>query len=119
MSQFNPMLKNTERSSYELAYLLRNLPRHLTSQPLTAEQKQMTVAAERQASNYHDVLAHGVEAIGRLMWTASGNKASEIDARDVGRLGVLISELAVQLQFLDEFRGSVQNYREQQKGHAE
>lgn len=113
MSQVNPFLNNPERSSYELAYLLRELPRHLTLEPLTAEQVQMVDAAEQQAYNYGDALTHGLEAIGRVMWTASANDQFEIAPRDIGHIGVLVSELAVQIQFLSEFRGAIRDSRDQ------
>lgn len=112
MSQSNPFLNNPERASYELAYLLRELPRHLTLEPLTADQVQMVDAAEQQAYNYGDALTHGLEAIGRVMWTASDNEQNEISRRDIGHIGVLVSELAVQIQFLSEFRSSVRDYRD-------
>jgi hypothetical protein len=112
MSQSNPFLNNPERASYELAYLLRELPRHLTREPLTDEQVQMMDAAEMQACNYGDALTHGLEAIGRVMWTASANEENEISARDIGHIGVLVSELAVQIQFLSEFRSAVLDCRD-------
>lgn len=111
MSQSNPFLKFPGRASYELSYLLRELPRHLHAEgPLTDEQCLMVEAASLQSLNYSDTVLHGLEALGRVMWSASVNKESPPDICDFGAVGQLVTELAVQLQFLGEFSSEIHDH---------
>lgn len=111
MNANNEHFRNRLRSSYELAHLLRQMPNHcdLTASDAPADMRQQMEAAERHADNYSEILLDGLESLGRVMWSASGNDEWPIEQRDVGCIGNLISQLAVQLQFIDEFRSSV-NY---------
>jgi hypothetical protein len=107
----NPHFQQRLRSAYELSHLLRKLPDHfdLASGGASAEMRQQMEAAETHADNYSEILLDGLESLGRVMWSAAENKDWPVEQQDVARLGTLISQLAVQLQFIDEFRTSV-NY---------
>jgi hypothetical protein len=111
MNAKNPHFQQRLRSAYELSHLLRKLPDHLdlTSGDAPAEMRQQMEAAERHADNYSEILLDGLESLGRVMWCAGENEDWPVEQHDVARLGTLISQLAVQLQFIDEFRTSV-NY---------
>lgn len=111
MNAENPHFQQRLRSAYELSHLLRKLPDHLdlSSGDAPAEMRQQMEAAERHADNYSEILLDGLESLGRVMWCAGENQDWPVAQHDVARLGTLISQLAVQLQFIDEFRTSV-NY---------
>lgn len=119
MSRSNKFFQHEDRASYELAFLLRALPQHLTGQAdLTADQLQMAEAAQSHAINLNLTLQHGLESIGQLMYSAGTNEKLQMDRSHFASLGVLISELAIQLQFLDEFCASATELQHAPKGQA-
>lgn len=99
----NPHFYNPERASYEFGYLLREIPKSLRD-TLTAEQQLKVEAAELHALNATGTLLRGLQSIGHVMWAASQHEDSEISPHHFGNVGLLVSELALQLQLLDEFR---------------
>jgi hypothetical protein len=102
MNHSNPHFTGRQRSAYELGTLLRNLPNTVD---LTAvDKRQQLEAAEKHAENYSEVLLDGLESLGRVMWSAAENEDWPVSQRDIGRLGTMISQLAIQLQFLENFR---------------
>jgi hypothetical protein len=107
MSQTNEAFKNPDQASYELGYLLRALPQHLNGANLTEHQHCEIEAADLHALNATGTLLRGLQALGRVMWCASVNGGAPIDEKNFGDVGLLVTEVALQLQFLDEFRQSV------------
>lgn len=106
MISTNNYFANQDRASYELGNLLRRLPTHLSNVELDAQQRLMVDAAERHATNASHTLLHGLEAIGHLMCSSGRSDDCPLDPRQLSGLGELVKELAVQLQFLDDFRAS-------------
>lgn len=104
----NPHFQQRERSAFQLGHLLRDLPASLdlTAGGNAADMTLRLEAAERHAENYGEILLDGIESLGRVMWSAGENEEWPVAQRDVARIGALISQLAIQLQFLDEFRAS-------------
>lgn len=98
----NPHFMHRQRSAYELSELLRGLPK--TPDLTDAETRLKVEAAERHADNYGEILLDGLEALGRVMWSASENTAWPVDQHDMARLGQMISQMAIQIQFISEFR---------------
>jgi hypothetical protein len=102
----NEFFNHPDRAAYELAYLLRALPQHFDiKEALSGDQVLQVKAAETHAENYTDILLHGIESIGHLMYSAGNNENAPL--KHFASLGALVGELAGQLQFLDEFRTSV------------
>lgn len=109
MSDQNLPVEHTERAPYELARLLRSLPDTLDvpSASITDQQRKQLTAADCHAAEYTNTLLNGLESMGRMIYSASLNTRQTLELRDVAQTGLLITELAVQLQFLDEFRSAV------------
>jgi len=105
----NPYFNNPERASYEFGYLLRNIPQSLRDR-LPGDQLLQVEAAELHALNATGTLLRGLQSVGHVMWAASQNEENQIDARHFGNVGLLVSEVALQLQLLDEFRQQVSQY---------
>ena len=122
MSRDNEFFQHEDRASYELGMLLRALPKHVhADSEISRDQALMLDAAHSHAGNLNSALLHGLESIGHFMYSAAVNKTALIDPKHFASLGVLVSELAAQLQFLDEFSGSIAD-RELQlalKGNAQ
>ena len=97
--------QHIERAPFELGRLLRALPRYLSDPELTDEQRDMAAAAANHANNYSASLLSGLESLGRVLWSAALNAEQQVDNRDFAGVGQLVSALAVQLQYLDDFRG--------------
>lgn len=118
MSQANPTFKHTERASFELGFLLRSLPRDLHGASLGAVQLEEIEAADRHAANSKATLLGGLQSLGRVLWSAGVNQAFPVDVADCARLGMLVSEIALQIEFLSDFREEVaeHNLRNAQKG---
>lgn len=118
MIQSSPHFKHPERATYELGYLLRSLPQSFNGEALSDEQCLEIAAADRHALNSTGTLLHGLQSLGRVMWSASVNEDYPPDTDDLGRVGLLMTEVALQLQFLFEFRQSVEEHelRIAQKG---
>lgn len=110
MSTTNNVFKFPERASYELGHLLRALPQHLAGSDLTEHQQLEIEAADLHALNASGILLHGLQSLGRVMWSASVNEKFPVDAEDYGKVCLLVTEVALQLQFLDEFRQSVMQH---------
>lgn len=118
MNQPNSIFKHTDRASYELGFLLRSLPRRLHDEPLSAAQLEEVEAADRHAANCKATLLSGLQSLGRVLWSAGGNEAYPADVSDCARVGMLVSEIALQLEFLNDFCEEVaeHNLRNAQKG---
>ena len=107
MSAKNPHFKQLDRSAFELGMLLRGLPSKLD---LTDTDTRLQLeAADRHADNYYTTMLDGLESMGRLMWSACENEQWPVERSDMARIGNMISQIAVQVQFLDEFRESVRD----------
>lgn len=107
MSQPKESFRFPDRATYELGYLLRALPRHLHGESLTEQQLADVGAAELHAMNSTNTLVRGLQGLGHVIWSACNREEMNIDHGHVGQVGLLVSEIALQLQFLDEFRQSV------------
>jgi hypothetical protein len=109
MSDQNIHHNNIERASYEFGRLLRSLPDtlDLPTASITHEQKKQLIAADCHAAEYTNTLLNGLESMGRVIYSASLNTRQTLEMSDVAQVGILVTELAVQLQFLDEFRSAV------------
>lgn len=107
MNRDNPHFTNRQRAPYQLGHLLRDLPR--TPDLTDSDTRLKLEAAESHAENYSGVLLSGLESLGRVLFIAGENEQWDVEQYDVCRIGALISELSIQLQFLDEFRISVIN----------
>jgi hypothetical protein len=119
MSQSNPHFRHPGRASYELGKLMRSLPEHLYGE-LTADQQLEVEAAGKHADNATGTLLHGLQSLGRVLWAAGANTEFPADPDDCASVGALVTEIALQLQLLDEFRTSVAEHelRIAQKGQS-
>ncbi len=106
----NPALKHIERASYEFGSLLRSLPEHLHGAALSPEQVQEMEAADTHATNCKATLLDGLQSLGRILWAAGVNEAFPADVGDCARVGMLVTEIALQIQFLDDFQEDVDAY---------
>ena len=120
MSQSKPIFQHPERASYELGCLLRRLPRHLHGADLDAVQLEQIEAADKHAENSTGTLLKGLQSLGRVLWAAAVNEDFPADLSDCAHVGTLVSEIALQIEFLNEFRGEVaeHNLRNAQKGQG-
>ena len=105
----NPHFIQPERAPYEFCNLLRSLPTalDLATVPITDEQHDQMLAADRHAANFTSTLLNGLEAVGRALHSAAMNDRAPLGLADAAQVGSLISELAMQLQFLDDFRTTI------------
>jgi len=106
----NSTFKCIERAPYELGNLLRRLPRHLHGAHLDAEQLEIIDAADKHASNSTLTLLDGLQSLGRVLWAASANEDFPAKVGDCGRIGTLVTEIALQLEFLIDFREEVMEH---------
>ena len=108
MSDQNVYHDNFVRAPYELGRLLRSLPHSLDlpTASITDEQHKQFVAADCHAAEYTNTLLNGLESMGRVIYSASLNTRQTLESQDVAQVGLLVTEIAVQLQFLDEFRSA-------------
>ena len=106
MTDFNAYFGDAGRSPYELGRLLRDLPEDLTTGlvDLTESQLAKLEAAEQHAGNQTDTLLTGLDSLGHLMWSAGRNERHPVGAEHFSNLGLFVAELAVQMQFLNDFR---------------
>jgi hypothetical protein len=108
MKQSNPYLEYPERAPYELGTLLRTLPIDLDADGCKTEDEALRLAAaDRHALNHQSTLLHGLEAMGRLMSNAGVCEYRPVSQLDVSQLGELVSHLALQLQFIEDFRSNI------------
>jgi hypothetical protein len=107
MSQSNPIFKRIDRASFEFSSLLRTLPQHLHGACLNTEQLQVIEAADRHAANSTLTLLDGLQSLGRVLWSASVNEDYAPEVGDCGRIGKLVTEIALQIEFLNDFRSEV------------
>lgn len=105
MNTQNPYFKHRGRAPSELGDLLLSLPADidLRTDPNAAETRRRMEAAVTHAGNYSDVLLDGLVSMGRVLFSAGENEMWPIEQHDVSRLGALIAEIGIQLQFLDGF----------------
>lgn len=106
MISANNYFANEDRASYELGNFLRRLPPYLSNVELDTQQRLMLEAAEQHATNLSSTLLHGLEAIGHVMHSSGYADDCPLAPRQLSGLGELVKELAVQLQFLEDFRAS-------------
>lgn len=118
MNRSKLIFQHPERASYELGCLLRRLPRHLHGPTLDAVQLEQIEAADKHAANSTGTLLQGLQSLGRVLWSAAVNENFPADVGDCARVGALVSEIALQLEFLSDFREEVaeHNLRNAQKG---
>jgi len=109
MTHSNPHFRHEERSPYEFGNLLRELPVSLdiATTSITDEQHDKLLAADQHAANYTSTLLNGMESLGRTLYSAASNQRVPLSSSDAAQVGSLVSELAMQLQFLDDFRAAV------------
>jgi len=98
--------------------MLRDLPAQLHGAPLNAELLEQVKAADRHATNSTTILLDGLQSLGRVMYSAGMNKEVPSDAGDCARVGTMITEIALQLEFMIDFRHEVaeHNVRIARKG---
>lgn len=111
MSKSTSLFQNSERASYELALMLRDLPAQLHGAPLNAELLEQFGAAEKHAWNSSLILLDGLQSLGRVLWSAGVNEISPPDVGDCARVGTLITEIALQLEFMNDFRAEVAEHK--------
>jgi hypothetical protein len=107
MNTTNTEFRFAERAPYELAYLLRELPRHFRGADLSSRQLLEIEAADHHAANHSDSLIRGLQGLGRLIASTGLNEEMAPDVSDFADVGSLVTEIALQLQFLNEFRQSI------------
>ncbi|MVW64538.1 hypothetical protein GPY61_31960 [Massilia sp. NEAU-DD11] len=105
--QSKPIFQHPERAPYELGCLLRRLPRHLHGASLDAVQLEQIEAADRHAANTTATLLDGLQSLGRVLWSAAVNEDFPAHVGDCARVGTLVTEIALQLEFLNGFREEV------------
>lgn len=97
----NPHFNNIERAPYELGSLLLKFAKRLTPHEQLSNDDLLKVdAIECHAQNSRETVLDGIEAVGDLLYVASGNETSEIEPRTLADIGRLIRYLAVEAQFL-------------------
>lgn len=118
MSQSTPIFRNSERAAYELGDLIRQIPAHLHGASLSAEKLEQVQAADTHAMNSAVILLDGLQSLGRVMYSACLSEAGAPDIADCARVGMLITEIALQLEFMNDFRHQVaeHNVRIARKG---
>ena len=107
----NSYFNHIDRAPYELGHLLQRLPEHFSSrsEPTpTADMQLIATAAAQHAENANDTLLRGLDALGRLIYTAADNDQGGISSQDMRSIGVLISHLAVEAEFLQETQSNLE-----------
>lgn len=99
----NPYSGRVDNGPYHLGHLFRELPDR--SKSLTEEGKLRAEAARQHAENGSTTLMHGIQAIGALMIRVGMSDGGELESNDVIAIGDLIQHLAVELRFLNEIAG--------------
>ena len=107
MSQSNSAFVNRERAAFEFASLLRQLPEYLHGVSLSNMQLEQIQAADKHAENTSVALFDGLQSLGRVLWSAGVNSEFPPEVGDYARVGTLVTEIALQLQFLIDFREEV------------
>jgi len=118
MSLANPHFKLVERAPHELASLLENLPPQRAGARLTDDERLMLNAAIDHAANYNHTLLDGIEAIGHILFSAATNENFPIERSVAASLGTLLSALAVQSQYLQDFTAGADSTLARQGGAA-
>ncbi|MCE3605849.1 hypothetical protein LXA47_19900 [Massilia sp. P8910] len=108
MSAANPHFHHIERAPYELGCLLRRLPRYLSAPGLNHEQRDLAAAAANHADNYRSTLLAGLEALGRVVWSAGLNDEEQVERCDFANVGQMVAALATQLQYLNYLHDEVE-----------
>ena len=118
MSQSTPIFRNSERAAYELGDLLRHIPAQLHGTSLSAEKLEQVQAADTHAMNSTVILLDGLQSLGRVIYSACLSEDAAPDVADCARLGMLVTEIALQLEFMNDFRREVaeHNVRIARKG---
>ena len=118
MSQSTPIFRNSERAAYELGDLLRHIPAQLHGASINAEMLERIQAADAHAMNSTVILLDGLQSLGRVLYSAGNSEESAPDITDCGRVGMLVTEIALQLEFMNDFRREVaeHNVRTARKG---
>lgn len=105
----NPHFKLVERAPHELANLLENLPPRRVGTKLSGDELLMLNAAIDHAANYNNALLDGIEAIGQLLFSAATNERAPLERSTAASLGTLLSALAVQSQYLQDFTSGAES----------
>lgn len=104
----NPYFRRPNRGAYEIGRLLRQMPAHFyPREAVTPDVLLQADATRRHAWNSIYTLTHGLEAIGNLLTTIGCASEERLDNGTLLDLGALITHMAVDLQFLDEVQGSM------------
>src|SRR5450830_697124 len=77
--------------------------------PLTPEQTQVAEAARTHAHNQRETIVSGIDSLGQLVYLAGDNDAG-LDPHHLRNIGLLICDLAVQLEHLSDVSSSMENY---------
>jgi len=109
MSSKNPEFRNINRPGYELPGLLQRLAGASYFTPLTPEQAHLADAARRHARNQQVTIVAGIDSLGQLLYLAGDNEPG-LDPHHLRNIGLLISDLAIQLEHLDDVSDSMENY---------
>jgi len=118
MSLANPHFKLIERAPHELANLLERLPPHRAGAKLSGDELLMLSAAIDHAANYNTAVLGGIEAIGHLLFSAATNEKWPLEQRVMSDVGALLSALAVQAQYLQDFTTGADSTLARQGGAA-
>lgn len=107
MSTPNPHLKNIDRPAYEIPFLLQRLEVTSLSVALTSEQRQISEAVRAHALSQQQTIASGLDSIGQLIYLAGSGK-EPVDTHHMRNLGLLISHLSIELEFLLDIDGEME-----------
>lgn len=99
----NPYMGRVEHAPYRLGHLFKDFPDRFNSP--SEEVKLKADAARQHAGNGKTTLMCGMQAIGALMIRVGTSEEGDLDAHNVTALGDLIQHLAVELMYLDEVYG--------------
>ncbi|HCY61532.1 MAG TPA: hypothetical protein DHV59_01550 [Oxalobacteraceae bacterium] len=101
----NPYFGRVDNGPYMLGHLFRETPPY--GKRLTSDDRLKAEAARSHAANGVTTLVHGIQAIGALMIRAGLSEDGDLDSVNVTAIGDLIQHLAVELRFLNEMEGTM------------
>lgn len=109
MNAANPHFANINRAPHEFGYLMKILPANFSAvRAMSTDERLQAKAAIDHASNAGGTLMSGMEAIGHLLFSAATNESYPMESTNLAKIGMLITHIAVQAQFLQEQEGDLQ-----------
>jgi hypothetical protein len=115
----NPHFQHIGRAPYELGRLLQALPANFSALlPATPDALLMAEAAAQHAGNANDTILNGLEALGKVLFSAGLNEDCPVGGNHLASIGYLISHLTVEAQFLLETENDLRHTLRQHGGSA-